>query len=256
MRKLLIYLIFLFGALGLGYFAHQVKPDEFPELLTIDTDYVISYQEEGRFEVMMFTNQPSHALFQKEEVLRVIMKDQITEVMFELSLLDITQGTKEVYLHQAWTKMIFGFRIPYFSDDIYLEDMTLSFELFDQQEYLIRLGKFSLYASYPLLDWTHLSGNKQEGELLSRLGTIYIGVSSEEFQIRSVAIGSMNDLRFTHMEDELMITVPKESFLLFNPSIHITTEDGNEWIIHNFLYVIDHMLLKESGPLINHYALY
>jgi len=256
MRKFLLYLIIFFGAIGLGYFAQKVKPKEEPLVLTIDTDYVIAYQEGGRFEVILFTNQASHALFQKDQVLRVMLHQESEDIFFELQLLAILEGSKEIYLHETFTRMIFSFAIPYFSSDLYLDEAALSFELFNQDSYLFRLGKFSLLSSYPTIDWTHLSGRKESGVLLSRLGIASIGLNHEMYPVTKVSIGTMHDLPFTHENDELAIEVMHEDYLLYDPAILITLEDESIWLVPNFLYIIDHMLLKESGPLINHYALY
>ncbi len=256
MRKLLLYLIIFMGAMGLGYFAQKVKPKEEPVVLTIDTDYVIAYQEEGRFDVMMFTNQPSHSLFQKDRVLRVMLQHESLDTFFELNLIDITEGTKEIYLHETFTRMIFSFSTPYFSEDLSIDKAMLSFELFDQETYLFRMGRFTLLSGYPTIDWTHLSGRKGEGVLLSRLGIAYIGLNHEIYPVKKVSIGTMNDLHFTHENHELVIEVKHEDYLLYNPAILVTLHDDTVWLIPNFLYIIDHMLLKESGPLINHYALY
>ncbi len=256
MRKFLLYLIIFLGAMGLGYLAQKVQPKEEPVVLTIDTEYVISFQEEGRFDVILFTNQKTHPLFQKDYVLRVMLHDTSLDLFFELNLLDITEGTKEIYLHETFTRMIFSFSIPYFSEDLFVDDAMLSFELFDQESYLFRIGKFALFTHYPTIDWTHLSGRKSDGMLLSRLGLAYIGLDQETYHVTKVSIGFMDDLHFTHENNELIIDVPNEDYLLYDPAILITLEDLSLWLVPNFLYIIDHMLLKESGPLINHYALY
>lgn len=256
MRKFLVYLIIFVFAIGLGYWAQQLKPSEDPLVLTIDTDYVIAYQEDGIFDVIMFTNAPSHPLFKKDHVLRVIMKDETKDMFFELNLSNLSLGSQEMYLHQIWTRMIFSFSIPYFSEDVMIEDASLSIELFDEQNYQVRLGQFYLYSGYQEIDWTHLSGQKQSQVLLSRLGTIYIGLSNDAYHVSKVSLGGLDDSTFDHQNDELIIHIPNEAYLLFDPAILITFEDGSVGLIPNFLYIIDHMLLKESGPLINHYALY
>lgn len=256
MRKLLLYLLIVLGALGLGYLARDVKPSYHPTLLSIDTDYIIAYQDESKFDIILFTNDPTHPLFQMDEVLRIIAMDDSSSILFELHLLEIQFGHREVYLHQTWTRIIFSFTIPFFSEDLYLPDFQLRFELFNQQEYLIKMGKMTLLTTRESLDFDHLSGEKIRGSLQSRLGTIHVGIKNETYQIDSVSLGSLHQINFTHHDDLLSIVIPKEDYLLYNPALLITTEEGKTWIIANFLYVIDHMLLKESGPLINHYALY
>jgi len=65
----------------------------------------------------------------------------------------------------------------------------------------------------------------------------------------------MADINFSCNNQQLIISIDSAFYLLYDVPIIITCRDGTRQVIDNFRYIIDYVILKESGPMINVYTL-
>jgi hypothetical protein len=258
MKRALFYLAVILMSVLLGLLLNNMEPKKVVKLLTVDTEYAYLMEKDAIGTIFFYLNQPQHKITSKEAISRVILHDQKKASLVELNLYMIEKGHEEIYLNESFTKYLLHFVLPRLSEDWVFEDAYVTIELSDQREYSIRLGRFTFFAKSseePYLDWTSLEGQKAKNDLRSRLKTIVITYAGSIKDIESIEIGSNVHLTYETLEKTLTIHIPNDSYVLSYVPVIILYTDGSKDTISHFLFFNDYVMLKESGPMINVYAL-
>jgi hypothetical protein len=258
MKKYLFVAIAIMILFTMGFLVSKMKPEERNLLLTVDTEYSFVMGENSKGTVMYYVTDIEHPLTKISQIMRVILYDQSNDQRLDVNVVDIEIGHEEVYLKERYYRIMITFDIPKLSHDMIFDDAYMTIELMDQLSFSMRLGRLSLYdhsTDEPYLNWTSLSGLKNEGDLRSRIGEIIVSYEGDCPTIDHIDIGTTADLNFTCNNKKLIISIGSAFYLLYDVPIIITYHDGTRQVIDNFRYIIDYVILKESGPMINVYTL-
>lgn len=258
MKRALFYISIILLALALGYTISEMKPKKINKLLSIDTEYSFLMDEGQLGTILFYVNDEKHAITDMSSYGRIILSDHLSSSKVELTLYDLEIGHNEVYLGESFKRIILTFMVPMLSNDWIFEDCYLTIETTLQESYEIRLGRLSFYqksSDYPHMNWSSLDGRKPVNRLRSRLGIIEVSFEGVIPEIEDIEIGTKATLTWTIKEHILTITITDIDYLLYEVPIIITYRDGTKQTISHFRFMIDYIMLKESGPLINVYTL-
>jgi len=229
-----------------------------PKVLTIDTTYTYLSGENQKMEVSLYINHKHHPINDQQAYQFIYLSDQEKTKRIEVELINIKKGHFETYLHETYQQITLYFKLPYISANLDMMDAYLNITLINQANYQFFLGDFfysNIYSDGEFLDWTGLHGLKEENQFISRLKTIIIPFTHLEKEIENISLGTTDFTTFKIEEKTLHLTIEKRSQLLFNVPLIITYHDQSIQTISNFRYFIDYQTLKESGPMVNIYAL-
>jgi len=258
MKSFLFYVtvIILVSALVIIIKQNEVMIEK--RVLTVAQYYSYRSVEEKRMEVPIYLNEEKHPLSNPESYLSIYFSNLDESKKIEMPLKEIQYGHVETYLSGVYHQYLLVLELPYLDHDFLIEDLYMHIELINMDQYSFYLGSFSmvyLLDSEDLLDWTGLNGSKKEHTFLSRLQEIYIDYESLVGEIDRIEIGVHMEVVFTILENRITLEIPDADFLLNDIPIIIYYNDNQIQIIDNFRYLVDYQILKESGPLINAYAL-
>jgi hypothetical protein len=227
-------------------------------VLTVAQYYSYRSVEEGRMEVPIYLNEEKHPLSNPESYLSIYFSNLDESKKIEMPLKEIQYGHVETYLNGIYHQYLLVLELPYLDHDFLIEDLYMHIELINMDQYSFYLGSFSLVYlsdSENVMDWTGLNGSKEEHCFLSRLKKIYIDYDRLEVEIDRIEIGVDMEVLFTIHENRITLDIPDGDYLLNDVPIIIYYSNQQIQIIDNFRYLVDYQILKESGPLINAYAL-
>jgi len=228
------------------------------KLLTVRTQHVYIFNEDDLIEFMIFINIKNHPLTHEHSYAQTYITDDRQHKKLELDLRKIDTGHKESYLKETYQAYYLKFKMPYLIGNFEIEDAYLSITLQNDDHYMLSLGSFVLLfveqQSEPLF-WSALNGVKKENQFLSRLSQIHIAFETLSSVIEEIHLGPFIESSFEIKDEKLIIYIKEDSFLLYQLPIIIDYRDGQRQVILNFKYFQDYQILKESGMLINHYAL-
>ncbi|OHE27894.1 MAG: hypothetical protein A2009_00520 [Tenericutes bacterium GWD2_38_27] len=258
MKSFLFYVtvIILVSALVIIIKQNEVMIEK--RVLTVAQYYSYRSVEEGRMEVPIYLNEEKHPLSNPESYLNIYFSNLDESKKIEMPLKDIQYGHVETYLNGIYHQYLLMLELPYLDHDFLIEDLYMHIELINMDQYSFYLGSFSLVYladSEDVLDWTGLNGSKEEHHFLSRLKEIYIDYETMVEEIDRIEIGVNMEVLFTIQGNRITLDIPVADYLLNDVPIIIYYANHQIQIIDNFRYLVDYQILKESGPLINLYAL-
>lgn len=256
MKRLSFYIITVLLAIVLGYFLHNMRPKMIPKVITVDTEYSFLMGDGEVGTLMFYVNDRNHALTKLSSYERIVIYDDSDHHMMELSLVTLSLGHEEIYLSERYFRVLMTFKLPFSNHDFRFNHAYISIDLIDEVHYDFRLGKvFFLKTSHDdvLFDYHMLEGRKKDNDYMSRLHHIYVGLTDIKGDISSIYVNPSREVTFIIEDQMLIITIPYDHYLLYETPIRIQFVDGTIHHVPNFRYMIDYMILKESGPLLNIY---
>ena len=256
MRTVLYYLLTVLLAITLGYFLMNMRPKSIPKVITVDTEYSFLMGDDERGSFVIYINEKHHDLTKISHYDRLYIYDNHDESKIELSLLTVALGHEEMYLSERFYRIIITFKLPFSNHDFSFKDAYIGIDLNSQAHYDFRLGK--VYFMKPSndsvrCDYETLEGRKKIDALLSRLHYIYLTSFESDHTLLSIYLNPDREVMFTYEQGLLVMTIPDDLYLLYNTPIRLHFIDGSIYHIPNFNYMMDYIILKESGPLINSY---
>ena len=258
MKRILFYISVVILAIVTGYVISRIKPDRVDKLVTIDTEYSFLMGDGELANFLYYVNDETHELTDINAFARIILEDHLSLSKVELTLYDLEVGHEEVYLGETFKRIILTLMVPKLTEDWIFDDAYLKVETKMQESYEMRLGRVTFFQkSYDDLsyNWKSLDGRKQINDLRSRLAEIDIEFENAISNIKGIDIGTKAPLTYKISETKLTISITQIDYLLYEVPVVITFMDGSKLTISHFRYMIDYMMLKESGPLINVYTL-
>lgn len=258
MRTLIFYLFTALVSFFMAYIIFNNKEKPIPKILTIDTTYTYLAEENQKMEVSLYINHKHHPLNDKQSYQFLYLSDQDETKKLEVELLDIKKNHYENYLNETYQQVTLLVKLPYITGNIDILNAYINITLTNQETYSFFIGKFFytyMYMDGDFLDWTGLQGLKAENQFISRLQTIVIPFHTLSKDIREVSVGSHDRITYEIKDQKLHLYIDYDAHLLFHVPIIITYTDSSIQTISNFRYFIDYQTLKESGPLVNMYAL-
>lgn len=236
-----------------------LKNREIPNglLLSLDTYYSLIENEEI-MEVPIFVNQMKHPITHKNSYLSLSLTNQNKSKILDVSLIDIFFVEEAHYLNQTFFKFILIIDLPYLGYDYFISDLFLEISLNNLDVYHIEIGRLSIY--YPenqvdYLEWSALSGLKNDHHVISRLKTIFVDYETLTMEIEKIEIGIQLDADFEVNKNQIVITIPDDFYFLNQVPIIITFINQDVQIIDMFHYFNEYQILSKNGILVNTYAL-
>jgi hypothetical protein len=258
MKNIIFYLfVVLLSATLVVIFINHV-PKRIRKIIFVETTYSYLAKENLEMDVFFYVNMKNDPLTDKNAYDYLYVSNLDDTKRIEVSIKGISSSHYETYLGEDYLKCRLTLVMPYLFGQFEIKDLYLSVYLENRDYYQFKLG--SLFISdfentSNHLDWSGLNGIKREQVLLSRLGEIHIDYQHLHHPILSLTIGTDDQVSFSLMQNKLMIQITHKQALLYNVPIIITFVDGTVQLIDNFPYIIDYQVIKESGPLLNVYAL-
>jgi hypothetical protein len=258
MKHIIFYVFIAMLAVFMTYIILNNKPEQSPKLLTINTTYSYLYDENKQMEIPLFINHKDHPLNEEESYQALYLSDEFDQKRLEVSLSSIKKAHFESFLGETYQLVILVLDLPYIDGSFEIIDTYLHIGLVNQDSYEFLIGDIFInyqLSDYDALIWESLYGLKEENKFLSRLSEIHIPYQSLDKEISSISLGSNDMLSYTISDNILKIHILHQDKLLYDVPVIITYNDQSIQTINNFRYIIDYQLLKESGPLVNIYAL-
>lgn len=258
MKRILFYVSVVILAIVMGFILSRIKPKKVVKLVTIDTEYSFLMGDGELANVLYYVNDDAHELTDINAFARIVLEDHLSLSKVELTLYDLEVGHEEVYLGETFKRIILTFMVPKLTEDWIFDDAYLKVETKMQESYEMRLGRVSFFQrsfndlSY---NWQSLDGRKHANDLRSRLGEIDIEFENKIPNIKNIEIGTKAPVTHKVSDTKLTISITQIDYLLYEVPVILTFMDGSKLTISHFRYMIDYMMLKESGPLINVYTL-
>lgn len=256
MKKLGFYLLTLILVVVLIYFIRNNQRITHPKAITVATYYDYLYNGEQNIEIPIYLNDIHHPLTDLALYSDTYLSSLDETKKLGVDLLHIYKEHQESYLSETYLKYIFVFEMPYLGSDYYIEDCYLTLRLDAHQAYTFYIGQMMLHSqrsSNGPLDYLSLHGVKRENQQLSRVEKIHLELN-RVVDIQQIWIGQNMDATYTWNNQTLIIELPKADYLLYDFPIIITYAQG-ELVVHNFKFMIDYVILEESGTLLSIYDL-
>lgn len=257
MMRLMLYVLSLMLLASLIWIFQNNHPKMEPIGLTLQRDYLY-LDGDAIMEVDLFINQKDHPLIHLEYHLASYLMDVNQTKRLELSLLGIEKTHEERYLNMAFHAFRLRFLLPEFNQTYVMEDAFLNLHLASNKTYTFSVGRLHVFSKKPNAEsmiWTALSGSKKPFSYHSRLHEITVKFEQMPVAIASIDVGFNQYASFWIQENTLTIQLPDEPFLRNAMPFIIHFENGERVLFERFIYFHDYQLLKESGPLVNLYAL-
>jgi len=258
MKNLIFYVLTALVSFFMAYIIFNNKEQLVPKVLTIDTTYTYLSHENQKMEVSLYINHKHHPLNDEESYQFIYLSDQFESKRMEVELIDIKKNHFEHYLNETYQEITLSLKLPFITGRFELFDAYMNITLNNQNTYSFFIGDFFytyVHSDGDFLDWNGLQAVKEENQFISRIKTITIPYNDLIKEIKEISIGTYDLITFEFKDQIIQLTISKDSHLLFNVPIMITFTDDSMQTISNFRYFIDYQTLKESGPLVNMYAL-
>ncbi|MCR3905892.1 MAG: hypothetical protein NUK62_02520 [Tenericutes bacterium] len=229
-----------------------------PKVITVSKSYAYHYDPNQSIEIPLYLNQANHPLSELTSYSSVYISNEDHSKKLELELIRVVKGHEESYLNERYQLYTLTFNMPYLDNLFDIDDCYLNINLINDDNYEFIIGTFSLYhvhTSTNHLNWTSLSGMKKEHTFLSRINKIIIEYDTLTEMIDYIEIGPYIESTYELTENQLIIHIESDDYLLDNVPIIIYYASNEQQVIENFRYIIDYQILKESGMLIHIYAL-
>jgi hypothetical protein len=229
-----------------------------PKLLTIDTYYSYLDEIDNEYYIDFYLNTTTHPLLDIDSYQNLKLHNLDHSKSIELDLKDVLYLHQEAYLNENYYKYSYVFDMPLLGYDFDIIDSYLEILLVNDDLYDIFIGSISFKTideNESLINWTALSGRKEENQYLSRLYEIDIEYQELLDDIKDIQVGNFYDVSFEVSNDLITLTIPYENKLFYACPIFITYENNKVNSINYFVYIKDFETLKQSGQLIYHYAL-
>ena len=253
---LIFSLVIIFLMMVVMIINHQEKPPM--RLLSTQKYYSYLYEDEKQMQVVLYINDLTHPIVNQESYESINLSNLDQTKNLEMTLNKVTLDSEEVYLNETYMQMTLFMEIPNLNQDFQIEDLYLEIHLVNEDAYFISLGSLSLIytlSNSDYLDWTALDGLKNASFFISRLGEVTIEYQTLDQEIEKILIGYNYEAEFSIYPDSLVLTIPFENLLLDEIPVIIYFQSGHVQTIANFRYMFNYQILKESGLLINTYAL-
>ncbi|MDI6451978.1 hypothetical protein [Peloplasma aerotolerans] len=258
MKNMIFYItvIMLSGLMIVVMMNNQEKVS--PKVITVSKSYAYHYDSNQSIEIPIYLNQADHPLSDLSSYSMVYIANEDATKKLELDLIKVLEGHHESYLNETYLLYTLIFNMPYLDNLFEIADCFIHIDLINDDSYELMIGTFSLYhiqTSSKNLEWTSLSGMKQEHSFLSRLNKIIIEYATITETIDYIEISPHIETTFELKDNQLIIYIENDNYLLDNVPVIIHYANNEQQVIENFRYIIDYHILKESGMLINLYAL-
>jgi hypothetical protein len=229
-----------------------------PKLLSVDTYYSYLDDEEEDCYIDFYLNTKDHPMVDQTSYSNFKLHNEDYSKLIELDLKNVIFLNQETYLNEYYYKYSYVFNMPLLGYDFDIEDSFLEICLINDDIYDIFIGSISFKSvddDHSLINWSALSGRKEDNQYLSRLYEIDIEYIEILDDIKFISVGNLYDVSFEVVNEILRITIPYENELFYACPIFITFDNNQINTINYFVYMKDYETLKQSGQLIYHYAL-
>lgn len=254
MKKILLYITLGLSLTLLVLIMLTMKDKHIGKILTVSTEHLYLFDEEGTMRFMFFINQ-DHPITSKNSIdLLYLHNDEETEKI-PLNVIDIKKSHEERYLNERYMAYEVLTDMPYMGSDYDIKDAYLTIRLVSEDAYTLYIGFVSILhheTETSHITWDNLYGLKKEGQNLSRLHQIDLHYSELSENIDNVEIGSLSDVTFVVEDERVKIDISEAPFLLYHCPIKIMYSNGDIEYIDGFTYFKDYEILKESGLIIHH----
>lgn len=235
--KLLFYVMSLVTILMTILGVQAFEKDSFLVIRSIQTHYQVI--EGTSFSVSLYASQISELLLSSDVDRTRLIGDDIS---FDVSFDDMLQDHQETYLNRTYYHYELFLIMPYFYEDIFIEDVMLEITTLDHK-HLIQIGNINIvsYDSTYAHDWQSIYGIRNE----SILTLDKIIIETEEdlniIMLEGISFHVMKHL--THIE----ITIKTTRAIITNPIIIIQTTSGKEMIAGMNFISSKRMLVQTEG---------
>lgn len=258
MRQVVLYLFMIAALAFMALMINKRETQPSPKLLTVKTDYRFIDEREEPLYFEFYTSTKNHPLLLLDSYEQFIIHNETESTQLTLVLKELIYLHEESYLNDLYYKFSYLCEAPLLEMDFYLEDAFLTIILINGHHDTFYLGSISLITpneSTNHLDWQALSGEKKPGSYLSRLAQINVEFKTLNQSIHSIYVDSETPSEFYIENQILIILIEEQSALLNACPVVIWFQDGSQQLLPYFIYIKDFEILKNSGPLIYHYAL-
>jgi len=258
MRNLIFYLCVGLLSATLVVISINNVPKRIRKVIFVETTYTYLAKENLEMDVFLYVNMKNDPLTDQNAYDYLYLSNLGDTKRLEVSVKGISSSHYETYLGEDYLKCRLTLVMPYLFGHFEIKDLYLSVFLENREHYQFQLGSLfisDIESTSNHFDWIGLNGIKKENVLLSRLGEIHIDYHQLNNPISELSLGTDDQVSFSLMQDKLIISIAQKNSLLYNVPIIITYADGTHQVIDNFPYIIDYQVIKESGPLLNVYAL-
>ncbi|BCR36034.1 hypothetical protein [Mariniplasma anaerobium] len=229
-----------------------------PKLLSVNTYY--SYLDEIGEDcyIDFYLNTKDHPMVDVNSYQNLKLHNQEYSKSIELELNNVIFLHQETYLNETYYKYSYVFNMPLLGYDFDIESSYLEISLVNEDLYDIFIGSISFKTideDESFINWTALSGRKEDNQYLSRLYEIDIEYNELLDDIKQISVGNLFNVSFEVYDEIIKITIPYKNELFYACPIFITFDDNQINTINYFVYMKDYETLKQSGQLIYHYAL-
>jgi hypothetical protein len=228
------------------------------KLLSVDTYYSYLDEESEDCYIDFYLNTKEHPMVDQMSYSNFKIHNEDHSKSIELDLKDVIYLHQESYLNENYFKYSYVFNMPLLGYDFDIEFSYLEISLVNDIVYDIFIGSISFKTidhDESLINWTALSGKKEENQYLSRLYEIDIEYIEILDDIKQISVGNLYEISFEIFDEKIKIMIPYENKLFYACPIFITFNNDQVNTINYFVYMKDYETLKQSGQLIYHYAL-
>ncbi|MCK9235251.1 MAG: hypothetical protein WC225_03730 [Acholeplasmataceae bacterium] len=258
MRQVVLYLFMIAALAFMALMINKRETEPSPKLLTVKTDYRFIDDSEQPLYFEFYTSTKNHPLLLLDSYEQLIIHNETETTQLTLVLKEIIYLHEESYLNDLYYKFSYLCEAPLLEMDFYLEEAFLTIVLVNNDQYTFYLGSIGLITpneSTNHLDWQALSGEKKPGSFLSRLAQIKVEFNGLNQSIHSIYVDGVTPSEFYIENQTLIVLIDEQNALLNACPVVIWFQDGSHQLLPYFIYIKDFEILKNSGPLIYHYAL-
>ena len=235
--KLLFYLMSLITILMTILGVKAFEKDSFLVIRSIQTHYQVI--EGSSFSVSLYASQISELLLSSEiDRTRLIGNDLSFDVSFDYMI----QDQQETYLNRAYFHYELFLIVPYFDEDIFIEDVILEITTLEKTHH-IHIGYINIisYESTYSHDWQSIYGIRNE--FIMTLDKIIIE-TEEDLNIMMLEGITYHVIKHpTHVE----INIETMHTIILNPIIIIQSTNGKEMIAGMNFISSKRMLIQTEG---------
>lgn len=255
MKKYVSYVIITvlcIAAIIMIYFNQETMSNK---AITISQYYSVM-EEFSHIDVPIYVINDDHLLTKKDAYASLYLKNSDASKKIQVTLKQITLDGMDTYLHDEYSKFMLEIDLPALYEDFYIEDCYLDITFINGTHLEFEIGMFSYLHIEDDVDdlfWTSLEAVKNVDCNIARMGKIKMTYEPMNKTIRDVSIGFNQPISFTVKDEELMMTIAYDDYVLLGCPIAIYFDDHTVQIIDYVSYIRENNMLKTSGLLIHIY---
>lgn len=222
------------------------KSKKVNKAIFVKQSYNYLYKNNETVNINMYLNDQNNYLTNVDSYLSIYVKNNSENKKLSLNLLNIEYSHEETYLKEKYYMYTLKFAFPNLINDFNIKNAYLELNIVNDKSYTFNIGEFNLiYINQKEeIPWETIDSKRDNIESLN-INQVLIE-TSENININEVSINNINNLKYSYVDNLLIINIDENEYYLNNFPILIKS-NNKTYVLYNHMFVKDFDLLNNQN---------